>query len=392
MRLFQDLPVTFLICAGRSGGGFLQSILDSHPEIVMLPMELKFHQFWQLYCDGKSLDPESMVNIWTTKTKISRLKTGVLYGHEDGSNSYSNCNFDDFKKLFLEILKRDGTSRINVFFGLHEAYARSIGQNQQLIKMIIEFTASPITLLTITKDFPDAKFIEIVRDPRANYLSSKNEHIRLNGNLVRKSNGGYSSLLIHILDGLYTQYRCIRNSPVSVNQEKWLVVRHEEMHLKNEFIVQKIAKWLGISILPCLYESTIGGHHWTGNSSTGKPVSGVSPDIVTRWMSEMDAGEKEMVEMLFSTEINHYFYKVDIHRPNSKLRRILRPISGEFSMRLNMQVPNHAKLLVLWNYHPWLVHIIRFARRLDQLILAPVFYFEARKWMFNHLQRKLRIE
>ena len=70
---FSDINTVFLVCAGRAGSGFLQSMLDSHPEILMLPMELKFLDHWNRYCEGKNLDLDEILKIWTKKKSDKRF-------------------------------------------------------------------------------------------------------------------------------------------------------------------------------------------------------------------------------------------------------------------------------------------------------------------------------
>ena len=382
--MFHKLNVVFLVCAGRAGGGFLQSMLDSHPEIVMLPMEFKFQANWLKYCQGKNLDLNTMVDTWTKKTKISLFNEGILYGVE-ANKDFTNCNIEDFKKHLIQILKRDGLSKQNVFYGLHEAYAKSIGQNLKLVKMIIEFCARSIIIDEAINDFPGAKFIEVARDPRANYMSSKNQMLLVNTNLIIGNKYKFSSLLIKILKDLYVDYQSMRNNPVSRIKNKWLIIRHEEMHFNNSMVVHNLTKWLGVSNHPSLYKSTLGGHEWSGNSSTGKAVVGVSPDVVSRWESEIGLEEKRLIELIFSNVFSYYSYSLTAPLKKLSMRELLRPIKGEFSTRIKRHKPSNPLLIKIWNLNPLLVFTGRFI--FFNLVLASFFYCQARVWLFNHFRR-----
>ena len=381
---FSDINTVFLVCAGRAGSGFLQSMLDSHPEILMLPMELKFLDHWNRYCEGKNLDLDEILKIWTKKSKISSFKDGILYGI-DSNEKFSNCNIEIYTKNLREILRRVGLSKKNVFYALHEAYAKSIDQDLNLIKIIVEFSARSIEINQIIKSFPNAKFIEVVRDPRANYISSKNLILHSNKNLVLTNQNKFTNLLIRILKDLNTDYENMQKNLYSRNKNRWLIIRHEEMHLNNIKTIKKLINWLQISFHPSLNESTLGGHQWKGNSSSGKSVLGVSRDLVNRWRSDITSTEKNLIEFLFFNSFDYYSYNLEKPINKLTLKILLTPIKGEFTLKTYKQIPTNRILKFFWKIHPRLVFIIRFI--LINLLVSFIFYVQSRIWILNHLQK-----
>lgn len=384
--MLRYLPVAFLICPGRAGGGFVQSILDSHPQILMLPMELKFHIQWERACEGRNLDLEEMVDFWTTKTKITHFKKGVLYGIQAETESFSNCDFKEYQDFFTDILKRDGLSKLDVFYALHEAYAKAIGQDLKNIRMLIEFPGRTHMLDKICAEFPNSKFIEIVRDPRANFMSLKNEILRSNGNFVQRRGVFYSNLLVRIIKDLKIDYEHIVNFRFAGNKDKWFMVRNEELHLNYGITVDKLAKWLKISFNPSLNESTLGGRPWLGNSSTGKPVRGASLEVVNRWRSEMLPNEKIMIEYLFRKHILRYSYN-SLSKEVFTFRTLLQPIKGEFSIMKQVHKPQSFIMSYLWNFNPSFVITMRKFIRIDKLLLIPLFYIQSRIWLIRYMNK-----
>ena len=328
---------------------------------------------------------QEIIDIWISKTKISRFKTGILYGLEVDTSSYTNCDLNEFTNYFKVILERDGIDKKSVFFGLHEAYARAIGQKIKNIKIIVEFPASPIVLNEIENEFPDCKVIQVVRDPRANYISLKNHYINSNGNLVTFTKTGYNSAFIEILENLLSQYRCVEKSSKK-NSDDWLDIRHEQLHAENERIVSQFSNWLGIKLNKSLYQSTIGGHPWKGNSSTEKPILGICPSIISRWRNQIQSNEKSIIEHYFRKEIRCYNYdNVSINKL-SVLKSFLLPIKGEIGLKIKKSEPTIPILKKIWKYSRLAIFVIRALKSFDKILMAPFIYLKVRLWIVKNIK------
>jgi|GEM_PF-6863560 len=383
-----NVPVVFLVCAGRAGGGFLQSLLDSHPQVLMLPMEFSFHLYWDsLNCDDID-SPDEMARTWLEDSKLTRFETGILYGIEKSQNDYTNCDYPQFAENLRELLRQRGIARKSVFLAIHEAYAKTIGQDLESVEVIVEFPGDPGKLQPAFDDFPQCRIMEVVRDPRAIYSSMKTGYMNSCGNLVNKTADGYSSVLMFVLDTLSGSYARMQLHRSPTSDERWCVVRHEDLHLSNEATMVRVAEWLGINTLPCLYESTIGGHPWQGNSSTLAPVTGVQPEIVKRWRSSISSFEKRFVERFFSDVFERYDYSTESDDA-SKLSVFFSPIKGELFLTIKKTRPEKKPFTYLWKIHPWIVYLVRYGivgvRKLDRVLLAPYFFVKFRLWILKYL-------
>ena len=353
----------------------------------MLPMELKFSINWEYLCEGRDLCLDEMVYVWTTKTKISNFKTGILYGVQSGTENFSNCDIEQYKKSFKSLLKRDGLSKLNVFYALHEAYGITIGQDLNKIKVIIEFPGRATMLNQLAKDFQNSKFIEIVRDPRANFMSIKTQILNSNGNFVQRRRLGYSNLLIKAIKDLKLDYQQIEKFPFVRKKEKWFQLKNEDLHSDYETTVSSLADWLKISFKPCLNESTLGGHPWLGNSSSGKPVKGKSLEVINRWKSEISFNEKKLIEYFFGKYIESYSYNC-IGKNSFDIKTLFLPLKGELSIAKKTHKPKGILMLYLWNLNPLIVITLRYILRLDKMLLSPIFYLQSRLWIITNLIRK----
>ncbi|MBP9853698.1 MAG: sulfotransferase [Candidatus Omnitrophica bacterium] len=310
MNLDEKMKIVFLVCAGRAGSGFLHSLLDSHPQILMLPMELKFHESWErLGCD-RITDAREMVRVWTESTKLVKLKTGIHYGFEEGKNNFTNCDVKLFHEKFEEYLRQYGLKRAKVFHALHRAYAAGIGQDISQVKVIIEFSASPKWIEAALEDFPKAGIIHVVRDFRANYASLKQHYINTRRGLVDFEAKGISQKIavLSILQSLFL-IRRINQLETRLNEHQIYHVRLEDLHHSLKETVDGVARWLGIQPSEILYESTLGGKPWLGNSAFGKSVQGVNTEVLNRWKQNLNLSEVLMINYFFKPELKQFHYE-----------------------------------------------------------------------------------
>ena len=310
MDQLEEKQIVFLVCAGRAGSGFLHSLLDSHPEILMLPMELKFHATWcRLDCDNvESID--DMVEKWCGNSKLVRFREGI---HSDRRNDkFTNCEFERFRTKLSLCLKNRSLERHQVFYAIHEAYALAIGQNIDRIKTIVEWPADPSWLENSFEDFPDARIINVTRDFRANYASLKQTYLNTRRSLVDYGSKNFvgKMALVKIIKSLYQDARKIAFLPQKLEEKNFLTVRLEDLHMDLENSVRVVARWLGIRYQESLLQSTLGGKAWLGNSSYKVKVAGVDKRILTRWKSKLSKSEVIIIEYIFQDMLRKYEYSL----------------------------------------------------------------------------------
>jgi len=339
MKKIDDLSVVFLVCSGRAGSGLLHSLLDSHKEVLTLPMELSFYRMWErLGCDGID-NVDEMVERWCYQTRLKKLKIGIHYGYEEGKNCYSNCDFKKFQDQFRALLKEKGLSRINTFLAIHQAYADSIAQNLDQVKVILEFSAIHIKVDSALKDFPEAYFLNIVRDPRANYASIKQHYLNTRRSLLdlKAKQWNLKFVPVFIVKKLSLGMAILLECQERVGQGKFFTVRLEDLHASLESTMKKVSQWLQIEFTPSLLESTLGGRLWKGNSAFGKPVQGVSSEVVDRWKKTLGKLDVLFVEYNFKEYMKKNGYAFRYSYEHSKkliLWRVLFPFREEFKFCL----------------------------------------------------------
>lgn len=149
----------FIIGIGRSGTTLLMNILNTHPAILAFP-EINFFNFFYWS--------------WRTKTSFTQadlkaIRLFLNYFTKRAKNAPYKWDEEQFLKAINSL------TTVN-FASVYEAFYNSFIFNGQVKKTEIIFDKNPVNTLyipEIIKTFPKAKFILMVRDPRANYLSRK---------------------------------------------------------------------------------------------------------------------------------------------------------------------------------------------------------------------------
>jgi len=394
MKKVDELPVVFLICAGRTGAGFMHSLLDSHEEILMIPAELKFYEMWERLSCEKIADPEKMVEVWCSRSKLIRLKEGVTYGYEEGKNIFTNCDFDLFRSSFKARLQERGLARPEVFLAIHQAYADSTRQDMRKVKLIIEFSGYPSCLNQRLEDFTTSRFLHSVRDYRGNYASLKQDYLNTRGGLFDWKGQGMIQKVpfAYLLDLVLRGTGEISRLQKKIGAERFYSVRLEDLHTALESTMRNVAIWLGITFRSLLLESTLGGRPWLGNSAFGKPVKGVAPEVLTRWKRTLGASEIMLIEYLFEDYMRVYSYELLTKHSRLQRSRVLwkslLPLQDEFSFQISRKRPAGRWFRALWNIGPQTIFFLRLMRAILQIPVRILYYPASRYYLGRLICKK----
>ncbi len=155
----------FITGRGRSGTWLLQSILSKHPDICVAPEALFIIHLQRKYAHVKQ---------WTDKVKSTFLKDLLT---EEKIFSWWKAKKEDLKKI-LDSYPEE-TDFFTVCKGIYYDYACRNDKSGALLlgDKNPEYSRHIASLLKL---HPNAKFIHLVRDPRANVLSYQKVDFDLN--------------------------------------------------------------------------------------------------------------------------------------------------------------------------------------------------------------------
>jgi hypothetical protein len=206
----------FIVGIGRSGTTLLMSMLNAHPTIQATP-EVNFFVFFH--------------NSWKNKTtfKESDFKRVELYVSLFKRRKHAS-GFDWSIDLFREYIQQN--KKIN-FAIIYQCFYKSFVYAGTPKNITHNFDKNPINTLflnDIIEQLPNAKFVFLVRDPRANYLSRK-EKINF-----RKPN-------IYADSYRWAFYNESTLALIEKHKDKFYVLKYEDLVSNARFYLNELAEF-----------------------------------------------------------------------------------------------------------------------------------------------------
>jgi hypothetical protein len=303
----------FIAGQAKSGTTLLVALLDSHPELLVLPEETAyFPTVLTKYAPrGRQAQFE-----YLTKQSLSN----VLFG---GPCKWGKRNYATFpREKFLERFERAALDPANaqedLLVLMVKAYAATLGCSLDAITRWVEKTpANRNHVGAIVDRFPHAKILVTLRDPRA-ILAAQ---IALE---KTRQTGRFSTyyVIAHWRVAARLASR-IRDAEVT-----GLVVQYEQLVREPASTMQEVCSFLEIDFdSDTVLTPTKMGLFWSGNSAARINFSQISTEPVTRWERELSKDEIGWVEWHCRDLMPQFGYEPRLSR--RELRYFVRPIRGE---------------------------------------------------------------
>lgn len=293
----EALKVAAVPTYGRHGSFFLISLLDSHPEIALIPINFEFYPKWKYFGCDRIRDIDQIISLFFGSTNLKYplekklLSTVGLLG--PAKDEIFSIDMSPFRQHILEFMRGKPVHRGNFFVALHYAYVRSQGRPFEPVKVIVNYNHDISHFSDMTEDFPNLRIIHMMRDPRATF------HSYLNFNDTNYFSGASAAYFLYELMSTVENAGNFGGFSRLAPKDDNFVLRHEDLHTQGEKMMRHLAAWLGVSFQQSLLESTVGGKIWWGNSGRQKDARGFMPELAqARWKEYLSAHEICMLETL----------------------------------------------------------------------------------------------
>jgi hypothetical protein len=293
-----DQPLALISQAQRSGGTLLARLFDGHPQCHVHPDELQIgdrrpHVWPELRLDG---DPE----LWFSTLREGRLASLFARGRREVPLKKQAVAPDERyypfmlppafqRRLFLDEVER--RSPIKSEREILNCYMTSLFNawldNQNLYgvekRWVVAFSprrAWDERLERLFEIYPDGRLISILRDPLGWYASAQ-----------RRSQAAKPGDLLELWKRSVSQmFDAWRRYP-----ERVCVVRFEELVLKTEAAMGRLARFLGIDFDPQLTVPTFNRYLSGPNSSFEIRSTGIVAEPVERSANSLSAEQRDFV-------------------------------------------------------------------------------------------------
>jgi len=315
--MVSNLPVDQRACfvAGqaKSGTTLLVALLDSHPDLLVLPEETAY--FPTVLTKYGPRGRRAQFD-YLTKQSLSN----VLFGGpcKWGKRNYASFPREKFLETFEVAAFDPANAQEDLLVLMVKAYAATLGRPLDTIQRWVEKTpANRNHIPAILTRFPCAKILVTMRDPRA-ILAAQ---IALEK--TRKT-------------GRFSTYYVIAHWRVAARLAKrvrdgdspGLVVPYEQLVCEPASMMEKVCAYLEITFDPeTVLTPTKMGQFWSGNSAARINFSQISAEPATRWQRELSEDEIGWVEWHCRDLMPEFGYEPKLHR--RELRYFVRPIQGE---------------------------------------------------------------
>ena len=265
-----------LLHFGRSGSGFLHSIIDGHSQVTTLPGVYTKGFFgpgvWRNLTEGSSgglldrfVSTYEVLFDATSNRSVPGDPMSSLHGlgEADGFTTMGDdrstplsVDTGEFKRAFSGMLEgRESLHQGDFFRMIHMAFESAIGRTQDQ-DTIFHHIHNPTSydFANFLKYFPNARPLVIVREPLQSCESWLSSMFQARG----ASKNSYKGMILRVISMLFqvdkTEYKLQESAGL----------RLEDLKNDRQATIRALCKWIGIEEEDSLYSSTMQGLKWWG--------------------------------------------------------------------------------------------------------------------------------
>lgn len=272
----------------KSGTTLLLSLLDSHPQLVVLPEESFYLEDLRLFQSLPTF--HARLHRLLQKSELRLLSQGQVKLARSvistDTRDYSNFDYQRFIALIEEFIKQPWMNDSLLFSELIRAYAIVRGLDwKHCVRWVEKSTSNEVRHVAMDELYPDARLVQVVRDPRAVFASRKKFLVNRYGRhtkahrLVREWN------------------RSSQEIPrLRKHADRFMVVRYEDLVKDPKPIMLDVCRLAGITFIEELLQPTRAGEKWQGNSAFQAAFTGINTVSVDQWKDQLAEHEIWWIE------------------------------------------------------------------------------------------------
>jgi len=287
------IHLVFIVSRGRSGSTLMQSILDAHPNIYA-PVESKF----VLHLNAKYND----VNNWNETIITSFIKD--IYTNRK-FRLFWNVTQNELMVLFNKYQINTFSDACKIIYLSHHSMFP-----KEEIKLIVD--KNPLHsrfILELLKIFPNAKFIHLIRDPRAATYSH------------------FKTLMQKDIPQLAFEWRLLNEKIETIKKDipsLFHTLTYENLVTSPQDEFKKIFDFIKLPFLPELLNAnnTIKEHYksnkYLSQSHHKNITTPITNSNIDLWKSKLSPKEVEIINIICEEQLIKYLYTYT--KPNYTFR------------------------------------------------------------------------
>jgi hypothetical protein len=349
-----NLPLVVISTFGHNGIDWLNSLLDSHSQIIIMP-GFSFYRTYDYLNINPSMSNEKIAEIishtfrFDKSYQVKRRK--VLFNNDEKNIFYSNL---------LSYLNNNNNNNFDkkIFIGIHYAFAICFHQDELKNKKLIVIQEHVPWHCERYRKFFNPKYVFMMRDPRAAIAGSW----RRNGmaNTSKKVNAYQYD---HTM--LYWQYsNSFVNKYSLIDKNLIYILKNEDIHKDHLYEMKNLSKWLNVAFSETMMVQTFHGKKWGGESAYIEEDEKFNCSqeefynkdaIEKRWRNEISRDGIITIEVIFDRLMNKYSYKKDTQN------NLIKKINGYFNyFSYSYKMPTYQAIKILSPF----IELLRISRNI----------------------------
>lgn len=291
-------PVVFLTGHRKCGTTMFQDLFDGHKSLCCYPADLGVLYAYYPYFISESRTDQELLN------RLDRVACGTLEYKIDKSN-IKNIDINKFRTDFFSHLKDKNLKDPKIVIkAMMDSWYKLVNKQENQLTVLKE-TSVDIYAKDLFEWFADLRIIQLVRDPRDNYAAIK---AGVEGYYSLFGEGEKESLASVIHRASLDMKMALINRERFGN-ERYLIVRFENVVQDTENTMRKVASFLGIEFNECLCTPTVCGESTSGNNFDKEKMYSVSNKNLGRWRERISAEEAKIIEFHFGEIMQEFGYQ-----------------------------------------------------------------------------------
>jgi hypothetical protein len=307
MAHLQSLPMVAIVTTGRTGSDFLQSLIDSHPQIATFNGHFLVYSEFFLSAVTFSVDEPSISDVADEFIGRYIYKLVSRYDIQEAKDCLgcdSKQSFDlntfEFKYHLMGLMDGIQINSRNFLLAVYGAYQLCLGQNIEELLVIVHHPHLDHEFRLFLKDFPSARVVFTARDPRANFFSLVDNF---------KSYNQANDNQAHI----YTCLKMVLQESEIADEFNLQYTTTRLEDLPREDVIRELALWLGVEYRESMLRSTWAGLDWHGDRVSKKKFSAVGWSknrTQNGWQHGLGWIEKYVFNYIMNARLRSYGYEV----------------------------------------------------------------------------------
>jgi hypothetical protein len=335
----QSVQPVFIVGTPKSGTTFLLSLFDSHPNVISLLETAVYHLPLRGASNRKQLRGRLQA-FYGQLTAQHTIHAGVTL--EKVNESLAGLEVDPSSP--------DLARRIWAMFMLLAMHSLTAEARARVTHVIEKTPRHYDAVDKIVRDFPNAKILHVLRDPRDNYVALK----RMMDEPEYRGIGYQPTTFVRdrLLASLESAYANVEKYP-----GQYRLVYYEQLIRQGESVIREIAAWLGLGWHEALLIPSYGGELWRGNSLAPDLKDRLKPfdqRPIGRWRSTLSEQEVILLEWIIEAyRLEREYPLTQVADVRRRLFALVRPFSGEGRWEPSFDRMNPMKRViqaVRWNY------------------------------------------